>query len=231
MTDAGFSDEGNYVDELLAKMYGKRVTEEETLDLGQAKEEAKNLSGMEDDIGRWIDTQQPGNTDIAPGVKLYKAIVGARSGSSILQISGKRVFQGLGKGEVILYATNSKSSMATKHARLNTRYILTIGVHTDDSTRDHAEATDSTEKNHLGTRYFFDNQGNFGKEVYVPKAALNPGQITFSTMYFDGKPSTYQNLVWEKRNMTAGDFELAGTTLQKLQLLIKPPTDSGESPS
>jgi len=220
MTDGNFS-EGESIDDLLARMYGSEEIKSERLDPKEVQKEAKRLAQIQEEIGLWMDAQPPGYLEIKPGVKFSKSQF---LGSPYIYTSGTRIFPGLGNGDVTFYASVHDSSVAYNHNDLKTRFRLTIALHTEESSREGAEQVPQNEKNHLATSYYFDNQGNFGKDVHIPVSLLTPDQFKDLSPIEKFTIQGHEKASFTKKGeMSSGDFELAGEALRIIQSFIAPP--------
>lgn len=120
--------------------------------------------------------------------------------------------KGIGRGIIELISYDKPDWFASL-VGIETKNRLMIGFHTDLPTIEEARQMRNTDD--LGTTFFFTRNGDYGKIVTLPTQLISGREVLRSDKEY-GSHSV-------RGEMTAGDFELVGTTLQFFEERLAPP--------
>jgi hypothetical protein len=121
---------------------------------------------------------------------------------------------GIGDGSVTFVDYHQVRDETIAILGVNSPYVLMIGLHTDEATREAIEVKlEAEEFPAVDTEYYFDSDGNYAKVSYLPVDLVDGDHVLDRS-----GPKDYQNQVTE---MTPADFERVRYALPILRANIK----------
>jgi hypothetical protein len=188
--------------------------EEESLDPELAKEEAKRLAALEGEINSRL-RKFPDTGKIIQNTELSADRKVQRMGSELdFRWSNCPELTGMGSKSIwYSYFENKEQIIDAEEVGVHSPNELRLWLQTDKQTRQQVgELMKSGKHFSLSTDYFFDKDGNFAKVVSVP-LEIKEEREGFSPRGGDQK--------YVKTEMAAGDFELAGRVLTRINEILE----------
>ncbi len=197
--------------------------EERPLDPDFAREEAKRLARLQDEV-----------IALMPAEVFYYSNKGIIKSSSANDISRTYSSQnglvgGIGLGSIEIYQKFKDPTDQAKLFNSSSNISIDIDIHMDIPTLKIMESLEkgSPQYNSIKTRFIFDHKGNFGKLSFLPADIDNrPDMRKLSKSDFEAFTEFHiepGKLVISE--MTVGDFELVGMALQRLKDALTLPED------